>query len=584
MAIRCSLLGSMFVCLAGILLVQAGDTYVVADWDSDRDLFEVTPEGAIRRITQGVPWEQIRSVAVDAQGNYILAVNIYESGQNLDGIYRMSPEGVVTPVVAGDEVPEPLAIAIDANGDYIVINQRWWILEAAQILRITPAGEVTELHAGEPLHFPTDLAIDAQGNYVIVDRGSEGRVHGTWWSYTENGEVYRFNPVSKEFTVVYSALDADKNVIEDRMMSHLAGVAIDKDGNYVVVNSAPHLDSLGRWKTPTGNPSILRISPGGELLAEHYVPTLDNVYPIALGIGIGSDGNYIIADAVGTTDSSGRLLRMTPQGEVSTIILTNWMGQTGDVFVRRGSAAVQQHVRFTNATSLVIHDAAPASLYPSRIEVSGQPGTVATATVTLRGLSHPWPQDVGALLVGPRGQRVLLMANAGGGQAITDVDLTFDDTAATALNDSDGITSRACKPGFSSTGETFFTPAPAPPYGTALGTFSGTDANGVWSLYMQDDQPGDSGALARGWSLALTLNVTPQPAGTPALSTPKALSMEQFQFTLAGASGSNYQIQVSSDLSSWKLLRTVKLANSTTNILDSTTNQTPRFYRAKLVP
>ncbi len=70
----------------------------------------------------------------------------------------------------------------------------------------------------------------------------------------------------------------------------------------------------------------------------------------------------------------------------------------------------------------------------------------------------------------------------------------------------------------------------------------------------------------------------------PALSMTKALSMEQFQFTLAGASGSNYQIQVSSDLSNWKLLRTVKLANSATNILDSTTNQTPRFYRAKLVP
>lgn len=316
------------------------DTYIVADWDTGRDLFEITPSGTIRRITQGVPWEQIRCLTMDAHGNIIVGVTIYKSGQNLDGIYRLNPQGVITPVVVGDEVPEPLSIAIDANGDYIVITQKYWSAEDPRLLRITPAGQITELHSGRPLEYPTDIAIDKQGHYVIVDRGSEGRFLGFWTYFKENGAIYRFDPNTKRFTTVLSALDENDNVIMDRLLGHLAGVAIDQDGNYIVVDSAPHLDSKGLWKTPLGNPSIMRVSPSGDILASYGVPTLDNVYPVGLGIGIGSDGNYIIADAVGIVDSSGRLLRMTPQGQVSTIILSDWMGQTGDVFVKRNAAPV----------------------------------------------------------------------------------------------------------------------------------------------------------------------------------------------------------------------------------------------------
>ena len=56
-------------------------------------------------------------------------------------------------------------------------------------------------------------------------------------------------------------------------------------------------------------------------------------------------------------------------------------------------------------------------------------GVVGKVTVMLTGFSHDYPNDVSVLLVGPAGQAVELMAAAGYNIPVSDVDLTFDDTA-----------------------------------------------------------------------------------------------------------------------------------------------------------
>ena len=47
--------------------------------------------------------------------------------------------------------------------------------------------------------------------------------------------------------------------------------------------------------------------------------------------------------------------------------------------------------------------------------ISSVPGLIQNMTVTLHSFNHTYPGDVSALLVGPSGQGVVLMSNAGGG-------------------------------------------------------------------------------------------------------------------------------------------------------------------------
>jgi len=124
--------------------------------------------------------------------------------------------------------------------------------------------------------------------------------------------------------------------------------------------------------------------------------------------------------------------------------------------------------------------------------------------VTVTGISHTYPDDLDILLVGPGGQKVLLMSDAGGGAGINNVTLTFDDAAASKLPDSSAIVAGTYKPTDFVTGDTFPSPAPGGPYGTTLSAFSGLDPNGTWSLYVLDDAASDSGSIAGGWSLRFT--------------------------------------------------------------------------------
>ena len=238
---------------------------------------------------------------------------------------------------------------------------------------------------------------------------------------------------------------------------------------------------------------------------------------------------------------------------------------------------------FDQTNAITINDDGPAMPYPLVLVVSNLAGTVQKATVTVRGLSHAWPEDVGMLLVGPQGQKIELMADAGGGQPVAGVTLTFDDEAAADLS-SGPIVSGSYHPGPCGGGDTFVAPAPAGPYGSALGGLLGADPNGAWALYVQDDALGDAGYIAGGWGLTLGLVVSP-PASAPMIvpGTLRLLSNGQFQFQLAGTGGCTYEIEAGSDLRNWKVLKTVSLLGSTTNILDVSTNVARRFYRARLV-
>lgn len=91
---------------------------------------------------------------------------------------------------------------------------------------------------------------------------------------------------------------------------------------------------------------------------------------------------------------------------------------------------------FTNITPIIIPvegTSGPAAPYPSSIDVSGLTGAIQKVTLTFNDLSHTFPSDISAMLVGPNGQDTILMSAAGSGFDINNVTLTFDDEAPTPL-------------------------------------------------------------------------------------------------------------------------------------------------------
>ncbi len=143
----------------------------------------------------------------------------------------------------------------------------------------------------------------------------------------------------------------------------------------------------------------------------------------------------------------------------------------------------------------------PASSYPSTIVVEGLPPVMPTFRVRLNRLSHGWPGDVEVLLVGPGGEHALLLSDAGGGTDAVDVTLIFEASATDVVPPIGPMVSGAFRPSAYGDGGAFAAPAPAAPYVADLDAFAGTDPNGTWSLFVSDDQTGDVGALAGGWSI-----------------------------------------------------------------------------------
>ena len=193
----------------------------------------------------------------------------------------------------------------------------------------------------------------------------------------------------------------------------------------------------------------------------------------------------------------------------------------------------------SNPTAIVPPDAAGPGLVgsatPSLITVTGAP-IVDRLSVMLNGFSHTTPDDVDAEVIGPTGQRVVLMSDAGGVNPVSGLDLTFDDIG-NVLPDEGTLVSTVYMPAnygkttskASSANEADPDVFPLDPNSLRpsdsmprdgvrgsdrgsssndLSTFNGTDPNGTWGLYVVDDSTGDTGSFAGGWTLAINTPVS----------------------------------------------------------------------------
>ncbi|MEP6809672.1 MAG: choice-of-anchor Q domain-containing protein, partial [Chthoniobacterales bacterium] len=171
-------------------------------------------------------------------------------------------------------------------------------------------------------------------------------------------------------------------------------------------------------------------------------------------------------------------------------------------------------VSFSNGAPITINDNAIASPYPSTITVSNPATTTTKIQVLLNNFSHTYPKDVDILLVGPQGQRCMLMSDAGGGNpGVMSAILNFSSTFPTVVPQNTAPSGNYRPANYAND----FNPGdltdsfPAPGPGTLndqpadLNVFNLTNPNGTWSLYVVDDTSGDAGSIAGGWILQVTV-------------------------------------------------------------------------------
>ncbi|MBN2578729.1 MAG: tandem-95 repeat protein [Pirellulales bacterium] len=208
----------------------------------------------------------------------------------------------------------------------------------------------------------------------------------------------------------------------------------------------------------------------------------------------------------GPQSASGSVpITVTAVNDAPELTLPGTRSGNEDADIPIGSSAADT---FSNPDLISIPYYGAANPYPSNIVVSGMTGVVTDVNVSLYGVSHTWPDDIDIMLVGPAGQRIMLVSDCGDGFSggIYNVNLTLDDQAAGYLPDSSLITSGVYKPTNYPVGSEDYFPAPAPgvPYGSQLAEFNGTDPNGTWSLYVVDDDAFFAqGSIAGGWSLTI---------------------------------------------------------------------------------
>ena len=187
-----------------------------------------------------------------------------------------------------------------------------------------------------------------------------------------------------------------------------------------------------------------------------------------------------------------------------------YSGVPGSLNVSSGSLSqeVDHHTTVTGTTycnpgGITIPANGGTQPYPSRVFVANLPGTVSKVTATLENFTHAFPSDLGALLTGPTGTNLVFWSNAGGNTAVSGLNVTLDDAAASQI--SSPVVSGTFKPTATS-GRTVIFPTPAPTslsFAATTGTatfassFSGINPNGTWSFYLFDENAGSGGTVGQ---------------------------------------------------------------------------------------
>jgi subtilisin-like proprotein convertase family protein len=186
----------------------------------------------------------------------------------------------------------------------------------------------------------------------------------------------------------------------------------------------------------------------------------------------------------------------------------------------RGSAAT---ITFSNTGAITIPASGTAG---SDIAVSGFSGGITNLMVKLNGLNTTTPDDIEISVVGPAGEKLILMSDAGGDHDVVATTLLFSDVALDQLPalSSPNLVSGSFKPTDYGVDEGLSSPAPAGT-STLASIFDGKDPNGTWGLDIVDNAGTDIASLSGGWALTLTADASGSVTEPPPATTPEPSSL-----------------------------------------------------------
>ncbi len=382
-----------------------------------------------------------------------------------------------------------LYVVDDTSSDAGVINGGWELFITSQP-RIVGLADITIKEDQEfSLPFtiveesfaePTFTFTTATTNAAVI-RTNDLVFRGSGTNWTITGK-----PVENVGGVSRITVNARNNYAQTASSAFTVTVSSENDrpfitpvGNLTISSgtaSSPVAFSYGDAETPQKDLTFTVSSSNQELVPTNNVFVLGGFLTIApVGSLSGrSEISLTVTDPSGLTDSTTFTVTVTPS----------------------------VNAQFANSAAITIPTQGKGSPYPSTIEVSRIRGTVSRVTVTLAQLNHPYPSDVDVLLVGPQGQKVVLMSDAGGSERLVNVRYTFDDRAAAGIpiNPSEPVPTGTYKP-TNHQGVDDFPDAPAGTISANLDAFNGTSPNGTWSLYVVDDASPDGGNISGGWIL-----------------------------------------------------------------------------------
>jgi photosystem II stability/assembly factor-like uncharacterized protein/subtilisin-like proprotein convertase family protein len=333
--------------------------------------------------------------------------------------------------------------------------------------------------AVDPDDWQTAFVVDSSGQVFTSTNtgGSWTNITGNLASGSTDLRTILFVPGSPDAVIVGGVNGVFRMAMNDVGVWQQFGNGLSNapvwDLDYDAADDTLVAGTMGRgaWKlNPVGN-----LGP---------IPTL-SINDVAV-----SEGN------AGTTNATFTVSLSAPSGVPVTVNYSTADGTAGS-----GTTTA------TNAASISIPTSGNATPYPATATVSGVSGTITKVTATLTGFSHTFRRDVDVLLVGPAGQSVVLMSDAGGTGTATGLNLTFDDAAAAAIvTGSPSGTYQPTNINDSEGSDTYSSPAPASGYGSALSVFNTTSPNGTWSLFVVDDIGPDGGSISGGFTLNITTN------------------------------------------------------------------------------